>query len=179
MLRSERQLRALADRDRLRIFEWLQRHGPTSLDRAAERLGLPADTIEAGLSRLHAAGLVEPDDEGWRAPGRGLFIQVPDDDPDTGSAARELSNVMLLAAAEQPGRWVGEVEPTLNLEWAQAAGLINAGVTLTPAELQAMHEDLERLLEPYLNRRPEDVPAAGRRVRILSFFLPDAAGGGA
>jgi hypothetical protein len=120
---------------------------------------------------------VEQADGGaWLAHGRGLFLQLPVDDADADAeaAARELSNVMLLAAADLPGRWVAEVEPKLDLEWARAAGLFNAGVVLTPAELQAVQEDLERLLEPYLNRRLDDLPAAGRRVRILSYFLPDA-----
>jgi DNA-binding transcriptional ArsR family regulator len=177
VLRNERQLRALADRNRLRVFEWLQRHGPASAGRTAEQLGLSADDVEGGLQTLHAAGLVEPADaEEWRAHGRGMLLQPPDDDSEAQAAARALGNVMLRAVADLPGRWLAETEPRLDLTWAQTASLFNAGVVLTPAELQGVEEELERLLVPYLNRRPEDLPATGRRVRILSFFLPDAEG---
>ncbi|GAB3427612.1 winged helix-turn-helix domain-containing protein [Flindersiella endophytica] len=175
VLRDARQLRALADSDRLRVFEWLQRHGPVSAARIAEQLSLPADEAEGALRTLQAAGLVEPTEaEEWRAHGRGMLLQPADDDTEALAAARELGIVMLRAAADLPGRWLATTEPTLDLTWAQAASLFNAGVVLTPGELEEVQEDLERLLVPYLNRRPEDLPAAGRRVRILSFFLPEA-----
>jgi DNA-binding transcriptional ArsR family regulator len=168
------QLRALADQDRLAVFTRLQRHGPAALSDLATALGLDPDTVAAELDRLAGAGLVELRDERWRAPGRGLFLQLPDGDPDAALAARQLSSVMLLAVAHLPREWVDDVEPALDDAWAGAAGLFNAGVALTADELNRVQEELEELLLPYLNRSEADRPEAARQVRILAYFLPGA-----
>jgi hypothetical protein len=67
-------------------------------------------------------------------------------------------------------------EPGLDVAWARAAGLFNAGVRLTADELRRVQEDLEALLAPYLTRSADDAPADARRVRLLAYFLPDATG---
>ena len=59
--------------------------------------------------------------------------------------------------------------------WAGAAGIFNAGVVLAAAELDDVQVALERLLEPYVNRAADDVPADARRVRVLAYFLPGPA----
>jgi hypothetical protein len=41
-------------------------------------------------------------------------------------------------------------------------------VTVTPDELGSIEEALERLLEPFLTRESDDVPAEPGRVRILN-----------
>jgi hypothetical protein len=38
---------------------------------------------------------------------------------------------------------------------------------------RGIQEELERVLEPYLNRAAGEVPADASPVRILSYFLPD------
>jgi hypothetical protein len=81
---------------------------------------------------------------------------------------------MLLAAAGAPARWVAEVEPHLDAEWAGAAGLFGANPVITASELIGIQEALEELLEPYLNRDGSDVPAGARKVRLQTFFLPSA-----
>jgi hypothetical protein len=80
---------------------------------------------------------------------------------------------MLLAVEHLPRQWVEEMEPQLDDTWAGAAGLFNAGVALTSAELNRVQEDLEVLLMPYLNRSEADRPEDARRVRVLAYFLPD------
>ena len=175
MLEDARQLRALADPERLATFDWLQRHGPATTADVAAELDLDGATVADALAQLGEAGLVEESDGQWRAAGRGLFLQLPDDDPEAVAAARALSNVMLLAVEHLPRQWVAEVEPDLETEWARAAGLFNAGVVLTPEELTHVQEELERMLEPYLNRRPEDAPTDARKVRFLGYFLPGGA----
>jgi hypothetical protein len=81
---------------------------------------------------------------------------------------------MLLRYVDLPRRWVAEDEPRLALDWARAAGLFNARVTLTPDELRGLQEGLERLLEPLLTREPADRPAEASQVRILGYFMPEA-----
>ncbi len=79
---------------------------------------------------------------------------------------------MLLQYSDVPRRWVEETEPRLDVEWARAAGLLNAGVRLTAEELRAVQEELETLLAPYLTRSSDDVPDGARRVRLLACLLP-------
>jgi DNA-binding transcriptional ArsR family regulator len=172
ILDDVRQLEALADPGRLVVFEWLQRHGASTVGELCEAVGREPAALTASLALLEAAGLVRQESGGWRALGRGLFLQLPDDDPEAASAARSLANVMLLAAAEVPARWVAEVEPRLDARWAGAAGLFGARPTITASELMDIQQALEDLLEPYLNRDPSEVPDGARRVRLQAFFLP-------
>jgi hypothetical protein len=167
------QLRALADEGRLAVFTRLQRHGPADAAGLASGLDRDLDTVVAALDTLAGAGLVELHDERWEAPGRGLFLQLPDGDPEAARAARELSGVMLLAVEHLPREWVQHVEPQLDDAWAGAAGLFNARLALTAEELNRVQEDLEELLLPYLNRSEADRPDSARQVRVLSYFLPE------
>ena len=166
------QLEALADPERLAVFERLQRHGRATTDELAEALGRNPVSLTASLAPLEAAGLVQRESGGWQAAGRGLFLQLPEDDPEAEAAARSLGNVMLLAAADVPARWVADVEPHLNADWAGAAGLFGANPMITAPELAGIQEALEDLLEPNLNRDSSEVPAGARRVRLQAFFLP-------
>ncbi len=174
ILDDVRQLEALADPERLAVFERLQRHGPATTDELAEAMGRDPAAVTASLASLESAGLVRRVSGGWQAPGRGLFLQLPEGDPEAEAAARSLGNVMLLGAADVPARWVADVEPHLDSEWAGAAGLFGASPMITASELTGIQEALEELLEPYLNRGSSDVPAGARKVRLQAFFLPSA-----
>jgi len=172
ILNDVRQLEALADPERLATFEWLQRHGPATTEDLGAALNRTSTSVTASLAPLEAAGLVRRADESWQAHGRGLFLQLPDDDAEAVAAARSLSNVMLLATEDLPRRWVEQVEPHLDAGWAGAAGLFNANAVVTAAELAELQARLEDLLEPFLNRDASEVPAEARKVRLLAYFLP-------
>jgi hypothetical protein len=157
-------MRALADPARLALHDRLRREGPAT----AEELG--AD--EAQLEELEHHGLVARSADGWSAVGKGFVFEIPED-PDGQEAARQLSNTMLLSYAELPGRWVADDEPRLDLDWVRASGLFNARVAITPDELRGVQERLEELLEPFITRTA--VPEEAAPVRILAYFLPEAA----
>jgi predicted transcriptional regulator len=176
ILDDVRQLEALADPERLAAFERLQRHGPATADELGGVLGRDPASVTASLAALESAGLVHQVSEGWQAAGRGLFLQLPENDPAAEAAARSLGNVMLLAAADVPARWVADVEPHLDAEWAGAAGLFGANPMVTAPELAGIQEALEDLLEPYLNRNSSEAPAGARKVRLQAFFLPAGEG---
>jgi hypothetical protein len=80
---------------------------------------------------------------------------------------------MLVKYATQPAEWVRGVEPLLDLTWARATGLFNARVALSPDELRRLQDDLELLLEPFINRAAEDQPPDAAPVQITSYFLPE------
>jgi hypothetical protein len=160
-------MRALAVPGRLELLDRLRREGPATADELAAEV--------ADVEELASYGLVRPEAGRWHAVAKGFVFAVPDD-PDGAAAARALSTAMMVRYLDLPGRWIEEDEPRLELEWARAAGLFNAGVTVTPEELSGLQEALERLLEPFITREPQDVPAGARRARILAYFLPEAAG---
>jgi len=102
-----------------------------------------------------------------------VFFEVPESGPEEVQlAARELSNAMLLNYEQVPRDWVEQTEPKLELDWARAAGLFNAGMTVTADELRTIQEDLETMLKPYLNRAEQ--PEGSRRIRMLAYFLPSS-----
>jgi DNA-binding transcriptional ArsR family regulator len=152
-------MRALADPVRLALMDRLTRHGTATIAELAAHTAIDVEPTRGHVEKLVKVGLVVADGDGWRAVGRGVYFEVPESGPeDVQVAARELANAMLLSNERIPRDWVEKTEPRLELEWARAAGLFNAGLTV------------EILLKPYLNRATP--PDDSRRVRILAYFLP-------
>jgi predicted transcriptional regulator len=177
VLTDSNELRALADPQRLTLFDVVRREGPATSSTLAQRLDRDAAWIDENLGALEGLGLVESDagaagDVRWSAAVRGIYFEIPDD-PEGQAAARALSGVMMAKYADLPASWVRDQEPQLDVEWARAAGLFNARIDLTPAELQAIQEGLERLLEPFTARSSAEAPSATAPVRILAFFMPE------
>jgi DNA-binding transcriptional ArsR family regulator len=172
VLTDPRAMRALADPVRLALHDRLRRHGPATAADLAAHVDATEAAVGEHLRELEASGLVTGGDR-WEAVGKGFVFEIPEE-PEGQEAARELSRVMLLQYVDLPRRWVAEDEPRLALDWARAAGLFNARVTVSPDELRELQEGLERLLEPYLTREPADRPADASEVRILGYFMPEA-----
>jgi hypothetical protein len=166
---------ALADPLALRLTDRLQPSNVIAASDLAAELGAPEADVETRLAQLEAAGIVARERDGWRAIANGFVFEIPDDDPDAQTAARALTTTMLVQYVDLPRRWVDETEPRLEAEWARAAGLFNAGIRLTPDELRRVQDDLETLLTPYLTRSADDAPEEARRVRLLAYFMPEAA----
>jgi DNA-binding transcriptional ArsR family regulator len=162
-------MRALADPTRLSVFDRVRREPATVPDLAA-LVHEPEAAVHAHLEELERHGLVARDGDEWHGVARGFVFEIPED-PEGQAAARKLTAVMMLAYDDLPGRWVAETEPRLELEWARAAGLFHARVTLTPDELIGVQQGLEDVLAPYLTR--DDAPSDARPVRILGYFLPE------
>ena len=170
-------LRALAEPPALDLLDDLRREGPRTPEELASRLPTEAgslDQVEERLQQLEAFGLVERDADGrWAAVGRGFVFEIPDGGEGE-EAARRLRNAMLLRYATLPEQWVARDEAGLELDWARVAGLLNARLSVTADELQVIQDGLERVLEPYLRRRDDEVPAGSRQARVLAYFLPEA-----
>ena len=158
-------MQALAEPGRLALLDRVRREGPVN---AAE---LSAEGLQ--LEELERFGFVRRIDGAWEAVAKGFVFEIPDQ-PEGQAAARRLSGVMMASYADLPERWVAEDEPRLELDWARAAGLFNARVTVSADELRGLQDSLERLVEPYITREPDGVPAGARPARILAYFLPQA-----
>jgi hypothetical protein len=155
----------------------VRREGPATSSTLAQRLDRDAAWIDENLGALEGLGLVESDagaagEVRWSAAVRGIYFEIPDD-PEGQAAARALSGVMMAKYADLPASWARDQEPQLDVEWARTAGLFNARIDLTPAELRTIQERLERLLEPFTTRSPAETPGAAAPVRILAFFMPE------
>lgn len=176
VLTDAREFRALADPQRLTLFDLVGREGPITHAAAATHTGLDRTVIDGHLRALESLGLVEGHADGdevrWSAAAKGIYFEIPDE-PDAQCAARELSNVMLSKYAELPLVWLREQQPELALEWARATGLVNARVEMTADELRGLQDGLERLLEPFTGRSPGEVPDGAKPVRIMGFFMPE------
>jgi hypothetical protein len=173
VLTDPQAMRALAKPHRLALLDRLRRDGPAT---AAElSTGLEADDVEAQLAELERFELVSrgAGSDRWEAVAKGFIFEIPYD-PEGQAAARQLSNVMLLTYVDLPKRWVSEEEPRLELDRVRAAGLFNARVTVTSDELRGIQEGLERLLEPFITRGPDNAPPSAGPARILAYFLPEA-----
>ena len=173
-------MRVLADTLSLALLDLLRREAPATAGELSSHMQATRSAVQGRLQELERFGLVTRGDVGtdtenarWSAVGKGFVFEIPSD-PEGQAAARELSNVMFLNYVDLPRRWVAEDEPRLELDWIRSAGLFNARVTLTPDELRGVQEELERLLEPFITRGSDDVPPGAGRVRILSYFMPEA-----
>jgi DNA-binding transcriptional ArsR family regulator len=180
ILTDPRAMRALADGSRLALQDALRRRGTATVGDLAALLDLEPREIVQHLEALEEVGLVECHERGvekeqttWAAIGKGIFFEIPEG-ADGQDAARQLSNTMLLQYVDLPRRWVSDDEPHLTLEWARAAGLLNARILATPEELRDIQAEFERVLEPYLTRQTDDASEDASHVRLLSYFMPEA-----
>lgn len=174
VLTDPQAMRALADPFRLALLDRLRREGPATAAELSSSPETSVSSLEDHLRELERFGLVSHDEnDRWHAVAKGFVFEIPED-PEGQAAARELTNVMLLNYIDEPRRWVADDEPRLELDWIRAAGLLNARLAVTPDELRAIQEGIERVLEPFLTREPGELPSEARRARILSYFLPEA-----
>ena len=170
---------ALADPVRLALHDELRRHGPATIDELAQRAGARPEIVRECLAMMERVGLVERREQDgshetrWAAIGKGFVFEIPEG-PVGQAAARALSRTMIVRYADLPHRWAVDDEPELEVEWARAAGLLNARVLVTPEELCEIQHELERVIAPFLTREPDEVPAEATQVRLLSYFLPEA-----
>jgi DNA-binding transcriptional ArsR family regulator len=174
-------MRALAHPIRLALFERLQRHGPATSGQLSNDVGTTPSAAARDLHRLAALGLVTSADDAegpghrrWQAVARGIRFE-PSDDDESQAAYRALSNQMFMLADQLPRRWMAESEPRLEPKWRRVSGFVNARMTLTLEEAEALDAQMEELLIPYVTRDPSDAPEGARAVRLLRYLMPEAA----
>jgi predicted transcriptional regulator len=178
VLSDARAMRALTDPLRLTLFDLVRREGPVASDALARSTDQDHDAVDDHLRELESFGFVEKaaGEEGevrWTTEAKGIYFEIPDE-PAGQLAARQLSKTMMTKYAELPASWADSDEPTLDLEWARAAGMFNARLYLTPDELRGIQNWLERMLEPFTTRSAAERPVDVTPVRILCFFMPEA-----
>jgi DNA-binding transcriptional ArsR family regulator len=165
-------LRALSHPLRTQIMALLQRFGPSTATRLAERLGVNTGATSYHLRQLAEHGLVvevtergNARDRWWRAAYRGTRV----DDIDLVRSEPDLvTTFMHNIARENAGnlfRFIDEL-PTLPKGWQESATMNNYTLHLTARQLRELMEKVETLVESYRTEPDAHRPRGARRVIV-------------
>ena len=174
-----RALRALAHPLRLSLLGMLRTEGPLTATRAGELLGESSASCSFHLRQLAKYGLVEEAGGGrgrerpWRATT--MFTDIPTvaDSPELAAASGLFRSLVAERYYEQMMGWL-EARADEPAEWQQAALMSDVLLYLTPAELTELGEQVDGLLDRYLDRmtRPELRPPGARQIGHIHFAAP-------
>ena len=177
-------MRALAHPVRLAVLSHLQRYGPATATQLAPHVGASPSVTSWHLRHLATFGLVLDADPSevpgdrrqrwWKAAARGFRVEVGEGD-EAEAASRVLGSELFATGRRQVDAWLADTEPGLESSWRRVAGVSNTSVKLTPDELKRLEDAIDELLGPYVMRPEAGSPPDARRVRVLRYFLPEAA----
>lgn len=160
-------LRAYAHPIRLSLVGLLRREGPKTATQAAAAIGESVPSCSFHLRQLAKYGLVERiegadnRERPWQATAQSTSWDDAADDPAVRQAADQLSGVILARYFQHAQEWLrrrGD-DP---IEWRRVTGIGDRIAYLTLAEMQALQERLDALVDEYddrlgdRSRRPPD-----------------------
>jgi predicted ArsR family transcriptional regulator len=182
-LTDPRALRALAHPTRMKLVGLLRREGPLTATQAGALIGEIPASASFHLRQLAKYGLVEEAAGGrgrerpWRATASFTSWSSAGATPAMAIADQMLSTVVAERYMEQLLKWLDE-KPDEPLAWQQAALFGDMPLYLTVAELKQLGEQLEELLDPFLERVGDagKRPDGARLVTLIQLAFPtDAA----
>ncbi|MEV6377523.1 ArsR family transcriptional regulator [Micromonospora musae] len=174
-----RQIRVLAHPLRMRLLGTLRVDGPATATALADKLDTNTGATSYHLRQLADVGLVAEDPDlgtgrqrWWRAVHDISNFEPTDfdDDPDARAAVRwiEANHVRLMA--EQAERWMAVAEEHPK-EWRDAVGMSDMVLTLPPARLRALNDELWQVIMRYHDESVTDAPDA-RQVQVYLAAFP-------
>jgi predicted ArsR family transcriptional regulator len=174
-----RALRALAHPLRNRLLGQLRLNGPATASQLGRVVGVSSGATSYHLRQLAAYGFVVEDTERgvgrerwWKAAHQRTILES-----ETVMAAPAEAEAYLRAVAaayaDEMDRWLGE-RPALPEEWRHGSTLSNWSLRLTPAEAEALREELTALAERYRRFDAPDAPADSRPVTLQVQLMPFA-----
>ena len=148
-------LKSFAHPLRLRLYELLEEHGPSTAPRLAGLVGQNTGATSYHLRELARHEMIEavPElgrgkEKYWRvAPGGFSYGESPADADAAGALAFLLDEVVRQRGAELT-RWREEADGTPE-EWVQASGLGRRSLRLTAGETAGMRDEIFEVLERY------------------------------
>ncbi|WP_446213871.1 helix-turn-helix domain-containing protein [Micromonospora sp. IBSANI012] len=174
---DHRQVRVLAHPLRIRLVGALRVKGPATATTLAELLNTNTGATSYHLRQLAEVGLVVEDpDRGtgrqrwWRAA-HDVTNWEPtdfDDDPDARAAIEWIQGDQVRLLVEHAERWFA-VQHEWSPAWRDALGMGDIFMTIPPARLEALKEELWQVLERY--HREADVAAEDPQARPVQVFL--------
>lgn len=160
---------------RLDLLELLQRDGPLTASRCAERLGLTAKVCSYHLGILGKYGLIEETGEGkgrarpWRVGSRGLsYVHRPTESAGTARAADEFARTMLDRDVRHVEEFIAR-RHDLPKAWRNVSTMSSNPLKLTAPQLKELGRELYAVLDKY--RQLGSHPTA-RSVRVAMYALP-------
>ena len=178
-LTDPRAMRAVAHPVRIALLEVLGTEGPLTATQAGEHIGESPTTCSFHLRQLAKYGFIE-EVEGvpgrrrpWRLIHTGLSFSDVSDDPETRLAATALSRVLHAFYLDRlkEGLALRRDTPT---EWQKATGASEFLLYVTVEELQALDEQVEALVKPFVERigNPKTRPRGAAPIEVLFFAYP-------
>jgi predicted ArsR family transcriptional regulator len=175
-LTDARALRAYAHPTRMALIALLRQDGPQTATQAARATGESVASCSFHLRQLAKYGLVEQTGGGrgrekpWRATA--MFTEADPaslGDPAAAAAAQALQLALAEQYFEFTARWL-RAQPEETAEWREAAQLGDTLLHLTAAELRDLGDQVQALVQPYLDRLED--PAGARPVTVLHLAFP-------
>jgi DNA-binding transcriptional ArsR family regulator len=177
---DHRQVRVLAHPLRMRLVGALRVHGPATATALAELLGTNTGATSYHLRQLAEVGLVVEDpDRGtgrqrwWRAA-HDVTDWEPtdfDDDPDARAAIEWIQGDQVRHLVEHAERWFA-VQHEWSPAWRDALGMGDVFMSIPPARLEALKEEVWQVLERYhLEADPADPEARPVQVFLAAYPL--------
>ncbi|PMR60291.1 MULTISPECIES: ArsR/SmtB family transcription factor [Micromonospora] len=173
-----RQIRALAHPLRVQLLGVLRTNGPATATDLAAELDTNTGATSYHLRQLAEVGLVvEEPAEGagrrryWRAAHDVSSWQSTDfeDDPEARAAADWLQGRHFQFVAEFAQRWTA-VQHDRPREWRQAVDFSDTLLTLSPAQLRALNDDLRAVVRRYRDSAEPSAPDAEQVILFLAGF---------
>ena len=176
-LRDARSLRALAHPLRVELLTALGTHGPLTATQAAVIVDDSPSNCSFHLRTLASFGMIEeiPADDArqrlWQAVRGGISFE-PDDNTESRVAAKAASQMFHDHTFHALARWMDRL-PDAPQPWRQAWFDSTANLSLTADELADIDVRIGAILQPYIERRrnevagPDEVPVA-----ITAFGYP-------
>lgn len=168
------ELAALAHPLRLDLINHLMAAGPATASACARAVGDTPSNCSYHLRVLQRSGLVvdeKPTDgreRPWRATVTGFDVDV--DQVGSGPA-----DAVIALSVQRDHRLTREYlahRSEVSEEWRAVGGHATYTLRMAPAELDALGEQLDALIRPYLAATREDVPADGALVHLGLHAFP-------
>ncbi|MBO4209688.1 winged helix-turn-helix domain-containing protein [Micromonospora echinofusca] len=175
---DSRQIRVLAHPLRIRLLGILRAEGPATATMLAHTLDTNTGATSYHLRQLADVGLVVEDpDRGtarqrWWRSAHHLSSWEPTDfdhDPDARAAAEWIQADQVRILAEQADRWLA-VQHDYSREWRDVAGMGDILLTLGPARLRTLTDELWQVIERYRNDPTPDDEDAQQVVLFLAGY---------
>ncbi|MEV0203101.1 helix-turn-helix domain-containing protein [Nonomuraea sp. NPDC050691] len=149
-------LKSFAHPLRLRLYELLDEHGPSTATRLAALLEQNTGATSYHLRELARHGMIETAPElgkgkekYWRiVPGGFTYGEPPQDDPEAASAFAFLIDDLIRQRGAELARWRAEATTTPE-EWVQASGFGRRSLRLTAQEAVDMRNEVLEVLDRY------------------------------
>ncbi|MEV4799049.1 helix-turn-helix domain-containing protein [Nonomuraea sp. NPDC049421] len=148
-------LKSFAHPLRLRIYELLDEHGPSTATRLAGLLGQNTGATSYHLRELARHGMIEivagmgrGKEKYWRITPGGYSYGDQPADPDAAGALEFLLDDLIRQRSAELARW-REVADRAPAEWYQVSGFGRRSLRLTPEETGRMRDEVLEVLERY------------------------------